>query len=239
MKKRKLLVGLLSITFLLVVGAAWLYGQQPPTPQETSKGTPSSNQPKVVVVASPPIEPRAPTSSSAITATASLPTVGIRIANNNIVANVRTTVLVTAGINDSAVISNSVNLLRIGATGTQSTILGVMHDDGINGDELAGDNVYTIAITFNEATTTTITLQVSAAFKNRLQRVLSVQQVIAVITEPDTFTHYTNSQQNLQLQYPSKLQPGQSGDALTWSDPAYPDLEPIFQIASSGESVGR
>jgi len=66
-----------------------------------------------------------------------------------------------------------VNLLRIGATGTQPTVLGVMHDDGKNGDAAAGDGVYTLQIPFNEPAPINIHLQVSAAYNGRLQRTLS------------------------------------------------------------------
>jgi hypothetical protein len=48
-----------------------------------------------------------------------------------------------------------------------------MHDDGLNGDAVAGDHIYTLLVPFNEATAGQIQLQVSAAFQGLLKRVMS------------------------------------------------------------------
>jgi hypothetical protein len=89
-----------------------------------------------------------------------------------ITVNTSTIVTVTVVISP-APLPNGVNLLRLGATGTQPTILGVMHDDGKNGDAVAGDGIYTLQVLFNEPATGQIRLQVSAAFKGSLKRTLS------------------------------------------------------------------
>lgn len=80
-----------------------------------------------------------------------------------------TQITVTAAISDPALIPGSVNLLRLDKSG-QATILGTLHDDGTNGDDFAGDHVYSIQLTFREAQPGEIPLQVSAAFKGLLGR---------------------------------------------------------------------
>jgi hypothetical protein len=96
-----------------------------------------------------------------------------------ITVNTPTTVTVTVQISPTP-IANSVNLLRLGATGTQPTILGVMHDDGSNGDVVANDGIYTLQIPFNETLVGQIQLQASIAFAGSLKRVLSTPAILAV-----------------------------------------------------------
>ena len=112
------------------------------------------------------------------------PTVGAPSANpNTINAGQATVVTVTATIsraaNDPALVSNGVNLLRL-ASNQSPSILGVMHDDGLNGDGVANDGIYTLQITLNEANGGQIQLQVSAAFTGLLQRVKSPLGTITV-----------------------------------------------------------
>ena len=102
-----------------------------------------------------------------------LPVVGTPIATPALLfVNTPTTVTVTVQITDSRLLPNGVNLLRLNANSTPS-ILGVMHDDGLSGDTVAKDNVYALQLNLNEAASGQVQLQVSAAFKGRLQRTLS------------------------------------------------------------------
>jgi hypothetical protein len=50
------------------------------------------------------------------------------------------------------------------------SIIGILHDDGLNGDAVAGDNVYTITTTIFENTPGTVNFRVSAGFKGSLLR---------------------------------------------------------------------
>jgi len=79
---------------------------------------------------------------------------------------------VRASITDPSLIAGGVNLLQLNPDGT-TTILGTLHDDGLNGDAFAGDLVFTLVVTLNAPTASQIQLQVSAAFKGALQRVKS------------------------------------------------------------------
>jgi hypothetical protein len=91
----------------------------------------------------------------------------------SIPANASTLVTVTTQIADPAVIASGVNLLQVNSAGGSPVILGVMHDDGKNGDAVAGDGIFTLQISFSPATPGMLYLEVSAAFKGALQRVPS------------------------------------------------------------------
>jgi hypothetical protein len=102
------------------------------------------------------------------------PVIGMLTATPNLLSvNVQTTVTVSASITGGTPVANGVNLVRLGATGTQSTILGVMHDDGLNGDGSAGDGVYSLRVVFNETLPVQFQVQVSAAFRGLLKRIQS------------------------------------------------------------------
>jgi len=91
-------------------------------------------------------------------------------------------VTVVAKITDPSLIPTSVNLVRLGSSGSQPAILGALHDDGQAGDLVAGDNLYTFQVTFNEASAGQIQLQVSAAFRGQLRRVASKLFLVMVTT---------------------------------------------------------
>jgi hypothetical protein len=74
-----------------------------------------------------------------------------------ILAGTSTQVTVTIQITDPVLIPSSVNLLQLGPTGAQPTILGVMQS--------AGNGIYTLQKAFNTTVTGQIQLQVSAAFR--------------------------------------------------------------------------
>lgn len=116
------------------------------------------------------------------------PVIGVPTAlPSTLAVNTLTTVTITVPIPDPTVIPGSINLLRLGAGRTQQpTILGVMHDDGQNGDAVAGDHIYTLQVSFNEPSATQIQLQVSAAFRGFLRRVLSAPINIVVTIDGRT-----------------------------------------------------
>jgi len=139
---------------VLVVGGVWLSSSLPAaqSPGRIQDATPAPNQ----------------------ATTAATPTVGTPTATPALITvNTPTVVTVTAQITDPTLLANGANLLRLGATSTQSTVLGVMHDDGLNGDAVANDKIFSFRMTFNEKTAGQIQLQVSAAFKGLLKRVTS------------------------------------------------------------------
>lgn len=93
------------------------------------------------------------------------------------------TVTVTIPIPGPSVVGNGVNLLRLGSAGTQPTVMGVMHDDGLNGDAVAGDHIYTLQVSFDQSSTGEIQLEVSAAFVGQLKRVISPPINVAITSD--------------------------------------------------------
>jgi hypothetical protein len=111
------------------------------------------------------------------------PTVGTaNVSPAYVVMKVPTPVLVTIGIADPSVIAAGVNLLKVDSTGKSPAIVGVLRDDGTNGDVLAGDKVFSGRFSVNEPAVGQVRYQVSAAFKGALKRVLS--NVVAVTIDP-------------------------------------------------------
>jgi hypothetical protein len=97
-----------------------------------------------------------------------------------VVMNVPTQVVVTAVITDTSVITNGVSLLKIDNSGKTLATLGTMRDDGLNGDGVAGDKVFSLRTTVAEPSVGQIRFQVSAAFRGIVKRVLSEPVVVTV-----------------------------------------------------------
>ncbi len=110
------------------------------------------------------------------------PTLGaISITPQIVTVSSPTVVVVSVSIPDPSVIPTGVNLLRVSADGA-SVSLGQFRDDGLEGDRRAGDSIYTIRTTVNEAAAGQVSLQVSAAFRGVLARVRSY--VLTVLVQP-------------------------------------------------------
>lgn len=170
MKKTIFIFGILVIAFL-AVGGVWLYAQQTPHAGPIVRTSQSSVEQESSTVQQGPIS-NSSTFAATLAATAT-PTVGMPVAAPSIiVVNTSTPVTVTVQIPNATLIPGSVNLLRLGATGTQPTILGVMQN--------AGNGMYTLQPTFDETRTGQIQLEVSAAFQGILRRVLSTVLEIPV-----------------------------------------------------------
>src|SRR5688572_31649422 len=65
-------------------------------------------------------------------------------------ANIPTQVTLTALITDASLLNGGANAQRLNAAGNATAVLGILHDDGLNGDVLANDRVYTLVFTLNE-----------------------------------------------------------------------------------------
>jgi hypothetical protein len=162
--KRTILILGISLIALLMVGGVWLYAQQQPRPVVSVPatmphlGAATSAIPQVVVISTS----SPPTSAAASTT----PTVGTPVATPSmIIVNTSTPVTVTVQITNPTLIPDSVNLLLLGATSTQPTILGVMQS--------AGNGTYHLETVFNETVPGQIQLEISAAFQGELRRVIS------------------------------------------------------------------
>jgi hypothetical protein len=93
---------------------------------------------------------------------------------------VRISSFITSG-SGPAVLPNGVNLLQVDAKGNVLAILGVLNDNGVNGDLQAGDQIFSGQFTFNQTAPGTIFLQASVAFRGTLKRVLSESTPLEVL----------------------------------------------------------
>ncbi len=87
---------------------------------------------------------------------------------------------VTRQLGDPALVANGVNLLRLNPAGQTIAMLGTMLDNGLNGDSVAGDGIFTYRFTANETVQGQILLQCTAAFLGVLQRVRSPITTVSV-----------------------------------------------------------
>lgn len=94
--------------------------------------------------------------------------------------NTPTQITVTSVITDPTVIPTGVNLTRVNDDGKATTVMGQLHDDGRNGDAVAGDKIFSYQFTVNQPTEGMVAMQVSAAFKGVLRRSVSSIVVVAV-----------------------------------------------------------
>jgi hypothetical protein len=190
----KAIILALGIVVILGLGGLWLSAapQSAPAfpPPQAHQVNPSSS----------------PQQQASSTAAAQRPlaiahTIGSATATPNVISvGTSTLVTVTIQISDPALIPSSVNLLRLGAPGTQPTVLGTMPS--------AGNGIYSLQHVFNESTAGQIQLQISAAFQGSLQRVLSN------IATVNVWNSYQNSQLGIALSVPPTFIPKQSIDPV-------------------------
>lgn len=109
------------------------------------------------------------------------PTIGVPTATPAIIAvGTPTVVTITTQITDASLISESVALQRLAAESNVLEVLGKLHDDGLDGDAVAGDQNFSSQVTLNEPNTGEVSLRISAAFTGSLKRVFSDVFVVKV-----------------------------------------------------------
>lgn len=99
-----------------------------------------------------------------------------------VVINTPTSVLITIPITDTTLLPNGVNLLKTDATGKTLATVGVMIDNGTNGDVTANDKTFTYRLTLNQPAVGQVYYRASAAFRGTLLRTLS--NVTSVTVDP-------------------------------------------------------
>ena len=75
----------------------------------------------------------------------------------------------------------SVRLLRLAVSGETIATLGTPHDDGLDGDQLAGDRIFTIQLPIANTNPGHMLMVVSAAFTGQLRRVISPQVDVPIV----------------------------------------------------------
>jgi len=159
MKRQTVLIALI-LAALMAGSGAWLSARQRPAPRGKAQVATTT-----VTPAPPAPVPATPPTLRIATGT-STPIIGTPTATPSMITvNTPTQVMVSIQITDPRLVPNSVNLLRLSATGAQSTILGVM--------QTAGNGTYSLQPAFDESVPGAVQLQVSAAFQGSLLRVLS------------------------------------------------------------------
>ncbi|HVP55371.1 MAG TPA: choice-of-anchor X domain-containing protein [Candidatus Eisenbacteria bacterium] len=98
-----------------------------------------------------------------------------------ITVNTPTTITVTSRIVTPNVIPGSVNVQLLNSQGKVQSTLGLLHDDGVAPDLVAGDGVYSGSIVLNEAQLQPVSIRISAAVKGALRRIFSVPVSIDVL----------------------------------------------------------
>jgi hypothetical protein len=97
-----------------------------------------------------------------------------------------------------ALIAKGLNLLRV--DGATPTVVGVMHDDGLNGDAVANDGIYTLL--FSASSVAPMQLQSAAAIQAQVHRLKSPVVIVSVVV-PTLLSVVGNSgqqgQQNLSV----------------------------------------
>jgi hypothetical protein len=97
---------------------------------------------------------------------------GPTISPSSAPVGVGSTVTVTARITDPTLVPASVNLQLVDALG-RATVIGNLHDDGLDGDPTANDQLFSIRFIVYQEKPTTQRYRVSAAFAGRITRVFS------------------------------------------------------------------
>jgi Glucodextranase, domain B len=166
----------------------------------------------------------------------------------------RTTVTITAGTIDPSLIGSSVNLQRYDSTAKLYQVVSSMYDDGTHGDAVAGDGIFSVALTFDEPAPFPVVLRVSAAFKGRLTRVFSSPFNLNVvgeaapritITSPSNLSYFNSSpitvhgtvtEQNATVEVNGVAAPV-SGNAFAVSIPVLEGPNTIAAIAQNSQGA--
>ncbi|MBM3765170.1 MAG: hypothetical protein FJW32_07235, partial [Acidobacteria bacterium] len=108
-----------------------------------------------------------------LSAFAADPVIGpITIKPTFIPPNTTTQVTITAQITDTTLLANGANVQRLNAAGGVAAVLGNMRDDGLNGDAVANDRIFTLVFPLN-APAGRVAFRTTGAFPNLPARVPS------------------------------------------------------------------
>jgi hypothetical protein len=113
--------------------------------------------------------------------TAQAGTIGTPSLNPSVVtAGTASEVTVTVSITDPKYLAGSGNVQRLRPDGTIQAVVGTLRDDGLNGDAVAGDKIYSARLTVQEPAAGSVRYQVSAAFSGEIKRSFSTPMTLTV-----------------------------------------------------------
>jgi hypothetical protein len=101
---------------------------------------------------------------------------------DRVTAGAATAVTFSISITDPKYSPGSANVQRLNADGSVQGVVGLLHDDGLDGDAVAGDGVFTLRTTLTETATSLPKFQVSAGFKGEIKRSFSTPLSLAVFS---------------------------------------------------------
>lgn len=99
---------------------------------------------------------------------------------SSVPAGVATIITITSAIADAALIPGSVQLQSLDGNGNVVALVGLLHDDGLNGDAAAGDGIFTIQTPVLKNASGTVTFRVTAGFRGSLTRGFSAPVTVKV-----------------------------------------------------------
>lgn len=91
-----------------------------------------------------------------------------------------TTIMVSAVLRIPNIIPGSVNVQRLDPNG-QITVAGLLNDNGVDGDSIAGDGIFSGHIVLSEPLVGAVGLRVSAAIKGSLRRITSGATQLSIL----------------------------------------------------------
>jgi hypothetical protein len=221
---RKIATAASLLAFSLLIVAAALYATSPSFHAASApamsvpvhvvplpSGSPEATAAPVLVALNSP-------SATENVSSSSPPTIdSVSVSPQLIPAASTTTITVTTQITDQRLIVGSVNLLLLNGSGGQPTILGQLQANG--------DGAYSIQVPIANSSPGTIELQVSAAFRGLLRRVLS--NVISVNAWEAISDHNTH----ISLLFPPmSTQISVTSTAATTGGPATLDVEAFDNV---------
>lgn len=129
-----------------------------------------------------------------------------------IMINKQEQILITAIITDPSLIPNSVYIWKLDNNNRPVAKIETLHDDGLNGDKVAGDHVYSAEVSFWETSPGYLRLLASAAFRGMLRRVKSDVLTIKIRNSLGVM--------NLTRDFWGQNE-GKEGIAVCWGNPPY------------------
>ena len=88
----------------------------------------------------------------------------------------------SVSITDPNYLANSGNVQRMRADGSVQAVVGTLKDDGLLGDAVAGDRIYSLRLTMQEAAAGSVSFRASAAYRGEIRRVFS--NLVALTVNP-------------------------------------------------------
>lgn len=123
-----------------------------------------------------------------------VPSVGaIFSASASLTSGVTSTTTLSCEIDDPSVIPGSVQLQILDESGNVEALAGTLHDDGLDGDEQAHDNIWTIRTALSGSFQGAVAVRVSAGFRGSLLRSVSTVALLNIHGASDDGSNFASA----------------------------------------------